>query len=226
MITIYMFPGLGADETIFRRLHLPGHEIVHIKWIKPLNREPLPDYAKRIRYQIRTDTTPVLLGLSFGGMVAQEVAKLVNPAMTIIVSTIKGDWERPLQLDLAERLRPHRFLPSLLAIRFDFWYYWAFGPTTRMEKAFIKSMARGIHPDFTDWAADTAINWRNKVRVPNVVHIHGDNDSLFPLCNIKDKDVIVIKGGTHFMVYKQAEEISQIIQEKLAALEQELRKAS
>jgi len=224
MITLYMFPGLGADETIFRRLHLPGYEIVHIKWIKPLNKETLPEYAKRLVYQIRKDTRPVLIGLSFGGMVAQEVAKLVNPALTIIISSLKTEEERPLQLKLAEELRPNRFIPSLLAIRFDFWYRWAFGPLTSKEKTFVKAMARGIHPDFTDWASETAINWKNKELVPNVVHIHGDQDNLFPIGYIKD--AIVVKGGTHFMVFNKAEEVSAVILEKLNGLENQLAIAS
>lgn len=224
MITLYMFPGLGADETIFRKLQLPGYEIVHIKWIKPLNKESVPDYAKRLRYQIKDDTTPVLIGLSFGGMVAQEMAKLVNPAMTIIISSIKGDHERPIQVMLAAKFRPQRFIPSLLAIKFDFWYYWAFGPTTRMDKNFIKAMALGIHPDFTDWAANAAICWRNTKVVPNLVHIHGDADNLFPISCIKG--CIRIKGGTHFMVYNKADQISPIILEKLATIPAQMAKAS
>jgi pimeloyl-ACP methyl ester carboxylesterase len=217
MKTIYLFPGLGADETIFRKLDLPGHEIVHIKWIKPLNKETLPEYARRLKYQIRQDTDAVLIGLSFGGMVAQEVAKLVKPALTIIISSIKTHYERPFKMILAERLKINKFIPSLLAIEFEFWYNWSFGPTTRMEKSFIKKMAKGIHPDFTDWAADTAITWKNTEIIPNLVHIHGDNDNLFPHWYIRN--FILVKGGTHFMVYNKAEEVSAIIMQRLAALE-------
>ncbi|MDX2001260.1 MAG: alpha/beta hydrolase [Chitinophagales bacterium] len=218
MKTLYLFPGLGADETIFRKLHLPGYEIVHIKWIKPLNKETLPEYAKRLVYQIRKDTEPVLIGLSFGGMVAQEVAKIIDPALTIIISSIKTYHERPFQMILAEKLGVSRFIPTRLAIEFEFWYYWAFGPTTRMEKAFIKQMALNVHPDFTDWAAHTAISWRNEELVPNVVHIHGDRDNLFPHWYIRN--FILIKGGTHFMVYNRADEVAAIILDKLSKLEE------
>lgn len=227
-ITIYMFPGLGADETIFRNLHLPGYNIKHIRWIKPLNDETIAEYAKRLRYQIDPGTTPVLFGLSFGGMMAQEMAKLIDPAMTIIVSSIKTMHEKPLQMKLAKRFRPHKFVPSLLAIEFDFWYPWAFGKTTKMEKSFIKKMAKGIHPDFTDWASDAAINWDNTETVSNLVHIHGDKDNLFPICYIKNQDFILVKGGTHFMVYNRADEVANIVLEKLETLQQpkKLRKVS
>ncbi len=219
-ITIYMFPGLGADETIFRNLHLPGYNIKHIRWIKPLNGETIADYAKRLQYQIDPATRPVYLGLSFGGMMAQEMAKRLEPELTIIVSSIKTQYEKPLQMKLAQQIRPHKYVPSLLAIEFDFWYPWAFGKTTKMEKSFIKKMAKGIHPDFTDWATDAAINWDNTAIVPNLLHIHGDKDNLFPSCYLKNKDFVLVKGGTHFMVYNRADEVANIVLEKLAGLNQ------
>lgn len=219
-ITIYMFPGLGADETIFRNLHLPGYPVKHIRWIKPLNDETPAEYAQRLKYQIDPNTTPVLIGLSFGGMMAQEMAKIIDPALTIIISSIKTKYERPLQMILARKLRPQKFIPSLLAIEFDFWHFWAFGKTTRMEKAFIKKMAKGIHPDFTDWAADAAINWNNTELVTNVVHIHGDNDNLFPHWYIRN--FILVKGGSHFMVYNRAPEVAAIILQKLESLQMRL----
>ena len=223
-ITVYMFPGLGADESIFRNLHLPGYEIQHIKWIKPLNDESVAEYAQRLTYQIKKDTQPVLLGLSFGGMVAQEMAKIIDPLSTIIVSSIKHERERPLQVLLAEQLRPHKFVPSILAIEFDFWYYWAFGPTTRFEKTYIKRMAKGIHPDFTDWAANAAINWKNSQEVSNLLHIHGTKDNLFPACYVKD--AIMIEGGTHFMVYNKADQVATIVLDHLAGLQAQQRIAS
>jgi len=41
------------------------------------------------------------------------------------------------------------------------------------------------------------------------VHIHGDQDRIFPIKNIKPD--YVIKGGTHMMVWNRADEISAII---------------
>ena len=223
-ITLYLFPGLGADETIFRNLRLPGYDIRHIRWIKPLNDETPAEYAKRLKYQIDPNTTPVFIGLSFGGMMAQEMAKITDPALTIIVSSIKTKYERPFQMILAQKIRPHKFIPSLLAIEFEFWYKWAFGKTTKMERSFVKKMAKGIHPDFTDWAANAAINWDNTEIVPNLVHIHGDADNLFPHWYIRN--FILVKGGTHFMVYNRADEVSAIILDKLAGLQQRLGKVA
>jgi hypothetical protein len=85
-----------------------------------------------------------------------------------------------------------------------------------MEKSFIKKMAKGIHPDFTDWASNAAINWDNTEIIPNLVHIHGDKDNLLPYWYVRN--FILIKGGTHFMVYNRAKEVGAIILAKLEGI--------
>ena len=40
--------------------------------------------------------------------------------------------------------------------------------------------------------------WGQTAYDPNLVHIHGDSDTIFPIDNIKD--CIVVKGGTHVMI--------------------------
>jgi hypothetical protein len=34
--------------------------------------------------------------------------------------------------------------------------------------------------------------------IPNIIHIHGDNDKVFPYHHIKG--CITVKGGTHIMI--------------------------
>ncbi|PCJ79262.1 MAG: alpha/beta hydrolase [Flavobacteriales bacterium] len=211
--TIYFIPGLGADDTIFKNLKIPGYDIVHIEWVKPHNKEPLPDYAQRLVEQIKPDTIPIIAGLSFGGMVTIELAKIINPFACIIISSIKTNRERSPEMLLGSILRPNRFIPSLLAIRFEFWYHWAFGELTAEEKEWVRNMAESIDPDFTDWAVDTALQWQNEEVPKNLVHIHGTKDNIFPIKYIKD--CIVVEGGTHFMVANKAEEVSKIIVEEI-----------
>ncbi|MBC7494509.1 MAG: alpha/beta hydrolase, partial [Flavobacterium sp.] len=40
--------------------------------------------------------------------------------------------------------------------------------------------------------------WNRTTIDPNVIHIHGDADEVFPVKNIKN--FINIKGGTHMMI--------------------------
>src|ERR1700758_372822 len=96
--TIYLIPGVGANDKIFQNLDLSGYEVVHLKWPRHRKNETIQSYVKRLVPQIKTDTQPVLIGLSFGGIVAIELAKLINPFKTILISSIKTYHERPLKL--------------------------------------------------------------------------------------------------------------------------------
>lgn len=45
----YFISGLGADKRIFSRIKLDERiHVIHVEWIKPLKKESLPDYAKRL----------------------------------------------------------------------------------------------------------------------------------------------------------------------------------
>jgi esterase/lipase len=48
----------------------------------------LDDYAKRIAKKIKREN-PVLIGVSFGGILVQEMAKHINTRKVIIISSVK-----------------------------------------------------------------------------------------------------------------------------------------
>ena len=45
---LYLFPGLGFDQQIFRNLNLPYPNINFINWEEPRYKEHLEDYAFRL----------------------------------------------------------------------------------------------------------------------------------------------------------------------------------
>ncbi|WP_221394889.1 hypothetical protein [Dyadobacter sp. NIV53] len=85
---IYIFSGLGADERVFQRLDFSESSAIFIKWIIPLNNETIEHYATRLLDQIHT-TQPVLIGLSFGGIMAVEVAKQIDTEKIILIASAK-----------------------------------------------------------------------------------------------------------------------------------------
>lgn len=90
----YVFSGLGADERVFKNLSFGEAEVEHIHWIPPLTTETLAQYAQRIAQRITTPH-PVLVGLSFGGMVAVEIAKILPVEKVILISSAKTRDELP-----------------------------------------------------------------------------------------------------------------------------------
>jgi hypothetical protein len=78
MKKIYFISGLGADKRIFSFLDLSFCEPVFVDRITPLKNESLQGYALRLGKNI-PGKDPVIIGISFGGMLATEIAK-VNPS--------------------------------------------------------------------------------------------------------------------------------------------------
>jgi hypothetical protein len=51
---------------------------------------------------------------------------------------------------------------------------------------------------YLDWAIENVLLWQRNIPDEKVIHIHGDEDMVFPISNIKN--CIVVKGGTHIMI--------------------------
>lgn len=229
--TIYLIPGVGANDKIFQNLELTGYEVVHLKWPKHKKNETVETYVKKLLPQIRRDTKPILIGQSFGGLVAIELAKLISPYKIIIISSIKTYHERPIKLLFLNSIKFHRLVPGRLVVKFKFWMNWLLGKLTSNDLEMIEDMLREADIEFNEWAVDQVIHWKNEEVPANLTHIHGTRDRIFPDFYIKD--AIWIKGGTHFMIVNRAKEISKIIKKELASARQfrlpkakQLRKAS
>ncbi len=209
---IYIFSGLGVDERVFHRLDLNGFAVTHIKWIPPFDREPIQEYAARIRAQIKTQQ-PILIGFSFGGIMALEVAKQIETKKVILIASVKTRTEIPWYFRAAGKLRIHRVMPTYLLTRSNFFLEWLFGATSEPDRQLLKQILLDTDPFFLRWALDKIMNWSNIDRIKNTVHIHGAADRILPFkfvdCNIK------IRDGTHLMILDKANEISQILKAEL-----------
>lgn len=209
-MTAYFISGLGADERIFERVVLSKDIAVkHVHWIEPLPGEPLQEYCRRLLPQINTNDDFVLIGLSFGGMVAIELNKIIHPKKIIIISTVATANEFPLQFKIARLLRFPKTLPSWLLKTPNPITNWFFGVRTKEEKEMLRYFLKTVTPNYLKWSMKTVLNWKNHERPSNLFHIHGKEDKIFPF-EKTHADAIVENTG-HFMVYDKAEEVSRIL---------------
>ena len=217
-MTAYFISGLGADERLFENIRLPHSIIVkHIHWIEPLANESLADYCKRLSGQIDTSNDFVLIGVSFGGIVAIELNKFLHPRYTIIISTVTTHKEFPLQFYLAKWLKLYQLFPASFLKTPNFITDWFFSAETKEEKELLKYFLKIVSPNYLRWAMNVVLHWKNEFKPPNLLHIHGERDRIFP--SAKTHPDIIIKNAGHFMVYDHAEEISEIIARTIEKLE-------
>ncbi len=211
--TIYCIPGLGTNKTLFKNLELDQHRITHVTWEKPFKNESLPDYAMRLAKQIDTSKPFILLGVSFGGMCAIEIAKQFSPLKTFLVSSSKTKEELPGSLKILSVLPVHKLLTEPVALKGAGLFKKRLGVTRISENDFQSLLTPPPEGYFSN-TIHMIVNWKNETYPQNVVHIHGNADRVLPYKEGVKYDYI-IEGGTHFMVMDRAGEISGIINNEL-----------
>ncbi|SIT93870.1 alpha/beta hydrolase [Pontibacter indicus] len=208
MSTVYFISGLGADERMFQFLHIKCKNKVYVRWIQPHEDEPLHDYAVRLAEQI-TEPNPVLVGMSFGGVVAIELSKFLNPRKTILISSIASSKILPWYYRLMGFLRLHRVIPVSWLKRFHFVGPMLFGASTKAEKVLLKQVILETDPTFLRWAIGQLLNWHQPDHYENCVMIHGTADRILPMGTYPG--IIKVKRAGHLMVLSHASEISAIL---------------
>jgi pimeloyl-ACP methyl ester carboxylesterase len=222
MKQVYCISGLGADERIFSRLKVPGVEFIYLKWLIPEKDETIGDYAKRMSAQVSQPRDspgqprdPIFVGVSFGGIMAIELAKLYPAARVVLVSSVKSRKELPAWMRWVGVLGLYRLVPSrpgsvsrsnawLREIGSDF-----LGAETEEEIRLSNEYRQKVDPVYLYWAVKQIVQWKNRWRPKALHHIHGSKDKTFPIKGITATHVI--SGGGHFMVMNRAEEMSRIL---------------
>lgn len=196
-------PGMAAAPSIFEGIKLPSEnfETHTLDWFIPQKGMSLTAYAQKMCTRIEHEN-PVLLGVSFGGMLVQEMAKYINPKMVIVVSSVKSRAELPKRMLFAKYTKVHKLLPTGLVNNVELLAKYAFGETVTKRLHLYEQYLSVRDKQYIDWSIDQLVNWKQATPPPNVVHIHGEKDTVFPLSNIKE--CIVVKNGTHTMIIHRA----------------------
>lgn len=215
---IYAIPGMGVDGRIFKNLQL-DRKIEILEWLDPLGeRESLQDYARRLAKPL-PDQPFLMMGLSFGGVVAQEIARFKPVQGVILLSSIRDASGRPWHMNLMRTI-PY-YLLSKGDWRIKTMPYWGplFGLTDKTEIAFVQDLFSDFSVLYRMWAIKQLVHWQKpaqNVDLP-LFHIHGTKDEIFS-ARLQQTDIL-IKGGTHSMVFQRAEEVSAAIQAGIQYIE-------
>ena len=201
-IPVYFMPGLAANSSIFERIVLDEavFETVLLEWEMPLEKETLQDYAKRMVSKV-THPNPVLIGVSFGGILVQEMAKFVEARKVIIISSVKSNLEFPTSFKVAKTTKAYKLIPMSLLANVESLLKFSFGSKINQRISLYKKFLSVRDIRYLDWAVEQIMLWDRIVVDKSVIHIHGDADDVFPIKNIQN--CIVVKGGTHIMIWSK-----------------------
>lgn len=215
-VHIYCISGLGADFRIFSKLRIKGAVLHPIHWEIPGRHATLPSFALELSKQIK-HSNPVLLGVSYGGMLSTEIAKNVPVSRAIIVSSCKQRSELPLYMRVAGAAGLHKVLPYWLVTQNKFLNRLIFDTRSREEELYLKRlMLTGSNLTLIRRSVNMILHWQNEELPANLVHIHGEKDKLLLPFGIR-ADYWVPDGG-HFMIWNKANDVSAIIQDEIRGL--------
>lgn len=214
---ILLIPGLGFDCRIYDRIDFGNHEVERINWIEPKTDEPLRDYAIRLfGDRLKEEEKAVLIGHSLGGIVSQEIAVVKPVSKIILISSIQSREEMPMMFRIIQPLRLYKWFTKEITLKSVKYWGKNHDYVSESEQNLFRSMVSGYSNKYLQWALKSLSTWETPTlpAATEIFQISGTDDKNFPIKLIQNPDEI-IEGGSHFMVYKNAERISEILRDEL-----------
>ncbi len=218
----YILSGLGADERVFDNIDFGHYKPVFIPWESVDPKQSFESYIKQLSERV-LEPNPILIGISFGGIVAQEMSALLNNCPVLILASVKTRAELPLWMKAGGKIGLQKLIPIKKLLKNKKGNHWFFGTKTDEEKTILNQILADSDPLFTKWAIHQIVSWKRKTPVSSkVLHIHGTKDRIFHIRKLHPD--YIIESGTHFMTVSQPEELSFTIQQALEKLSFDVQK--
>ena len=208
-IHIYLMPGMSANSLIFEKIEFPSNFVLHyLEWIDPRKDESLKEYAKRFS-KLLIHKDPILIGVSFGGVLVQEISKIIKHKKLIIISSIKSNKELPPHMKFGKITKSYKLLPLKWINDFESLISFVLGPKIKHRMELYRKYLSKRDENYLSWSIRELIEWKQNKPVDNIIHIHGSKDLIFPTNLLSD--YIELPGGDHAMILKRAEWINKKI---------------
>ncbi|HEX6430497.1 MAG TPA: alpha/beta hydrolase [Niastella sp.] len=210
---VYFISGLAADKRVFRHIQLPaGCEAVYLDWISPEKEESLPSYALRLAASINREEPFALVGLSFGGMLATEIAKQYKPVVTVLISSVPVSAQLPGYFRIAGKMGLHKIVPisllksSAATKRF-------FSRELMEDKKLLWQIINESDTGLIRWSMHAILNWQNETIPHPVWHIHGTRDEVLPVRYTHPTHTIPKEG--HMLVMTSPQIVNEFLAKAL-----------
>ena len=198
---LYLMPGMAASPRIFEFLSLAdSFDVVYLSWILPKSKESIAHYAMRMCERVKHEN-PILLGVSFGGVLVQEMAKHISCYKVVVVSSVKSNRELPFSMIISKKTNAHKLLPTQWIKNLESLALFVFGSSVERKVELYQKYLSERDPDYLKWAIHSLVNWDQEEFDPEVIHIQGEKDTMFPFKNIiKSPYLYTLPSGAHAMI--------------------------
>ncbi len=209
MSTLVLFPGLGASEKLFDRYNFGKRKVIVINFSVPEKNETLKEYSRRIAKDIPQNEELIFIGVSFGGILAQEISGFISVQKIFLISSIKSPDEMPVYFKWAKVFPWMLSLPPSWLKNAGVMLSEVFTSRSKEELKIFNAFVQGANPDVISFGIRQTLQWQPEKQHPDIIHIHGSHDLVFPIRNIKAD--YIIPNGSHFMIIQRYKEINRVI---------------
>lgn len=213
-MTIYVFSGLGADERVFKSIQWP-YEPRYIKWNNPPKEYSLKAYATELAKQIQEKEVDVFIGLSFGGIMAQEMSKIIPAKKIILISSVTCRKEIPSLYRFLGLIKFPFLIPAQWLQKNPLIPYF-FGIKNEKDRRLLRKILNDTDLVFLKWAIISMLKWQQEEKLPNTFQILGEKDKIIRPKNIQP-DVMIPNAG-HFMIVDHAQQVQDLIHQEINSL--------
>ena len=171
---IYFVPGLAANSKIFEHIQLDNskYECHFLEWKIPVSKdESIETYAQRMCNEI-THKNPVLIGVSFGGVMVQEMSKQIAYKKVIIISSVKTNLEFPKRLKFALLSKAYKLFPAKFIENLDSYVAYFLGDYQPKKIEAYKKYMSVRNATYLHWAIYTVLYWKQVEILPNIYKLH------------------------------------------------------
>lgn len=211
-LNLYLIPGMSAGEKSFEALSVPENcSATFVPWLIPHKDETIVGYSKRMMDQVKLEEPYVLVGVSFGGIIAQEAMRFLKPQGVILISTVKSSLEKPPWMRWANRARINHLLPYDLAEKMTQKPFELLPARWKRKWNQYNDYLPMRDPKYLEWGVNQVLRWEPSdagFKCP-VYHLHGQNDELFPVKYIAGHELI--PDAPHIMILTHGKAVSKLL---------------
>ena len=202
-------PGLGADERVLLSFQ-EKFDCLFFEWEIVKEKEPISGYVQRwVRKQ--NFLPDFILGVSFGGLIADELKKYFPDARLILVSSFYSNAQSKNWISYLFPLINIKLLRLLKARVFSSFYHYFFSVNEKEQKSLLNQIIQDTDEKFLRWAIFQIGGWKEITHKPDCI-IHGNRDRLIPA---KETDNLKKLTGGHFIIIQKSAEITSILEETM-----------
>ncbi len=214
MRKLYFISGLGADEKAFHRLEDFGVPKIMVQWLDPIPKESLLNYCKRIITQYGITQQDIIVGLSFGGLIAQQIAQILDQRFVILISSFRTKEDLRLLFKKGLQFRLYKLMPEIKFPLISEVVANVLNSGTTEGKPVLKAMLETTDMKLLKWSIEKIFQQDIELGQEAIKYnLLGNKDRVMKIW--RNKTTHIIQGGSHFMVYDKAKEVSTAIKQIL-----------